>query len=62
MRCAKAREHLSHQRDEQLGPDQIGDLDRHLDGCTDCREYQADLVLASRLISATEPELPENFE
>jgi len=62
MRCAKAREYLSHQMDEQLSPDQIGDLDRHLDGCSDCREYQADLALGSRLISATEPELPANFE
>ena len=28
MRCAKARENLSHQMDEQLSPEQIGDLDR----------------------------------
>jgi predicted anti-sigma-YlaC factor YlaD len=62
MRCAKAREHLSDQRDEQLGPDQIGHLDRHLDSCTECREYKADLALGSRLIAATEPELPANFE
>ena len=62
MRCAKAREYLSHRLDDQLTPDRAGDLDAHLDGCVDCREYQADLALGQRMLAATEPELPANFE
>lgn len=62
MRCAKAREYLSHQLDEQLTPDRAGDLVEHLDACGDCREYREDLLLGRRMMAATEPELPENFD
>ena len=62
MRCAKAREYLSHRLDDQLTPDRAGDLDNHLDACAGCREYQADLALGRRLLAATEPDLPENFD
>ncbi|MCP4573179.1 MAG: zf-HC2 domain-containing protein [bacterium] len=62
MRCSKAQSYLSQELDEQLPADVIGDLDRHLDVCSDCREYRADLVLGQRLLTAAEPELPENFD
>jgi hypothetical protein len=62
MRCAKAREYLSHQLDDQLTPDCAGDLDAHLDDCPDCRAYQTDLAIGQRLLAATEPELPANFD
>lgn len=62
MRCSKAREFLSRHLDDQLPPAQTGELDRHLDGCDDCRQYQADLRIGQRLLAATEPELPENFD
>lgn len=62
MRCAKAREYLSHRLDDQLTPDRAGDLDAHLDDCAECRSYQADLAMGQRLLAATEPDLPANFE
>jgi hypothetical protein len=62
MRCAKAREYLSHQLDEQLTPDRAGDLAAHLDACGDCRAYREDLLVGRRIMAATEPELPPNFD
>jgi len=62
MRCGKAREHISLDLDGQLRPDRATGLMRHLDECADCRRYREDLVLGRRLLAATEPQLPENFE
>ena len=62
MRCSKAKEFLSRHLDDQLPPAQTGELDRHLDGCGDCRKYREDLRIGQRLLAATEPELPENFD
>jgi len=62
MRCSKAMEYLNSDLDAQLPPDVAGTLREHLDACADCREHQADLLLGRRLLSATEPVLPENFD
>lgn len=62
MRCNKAREGLSLEMDGRTPPDAAVALEQHLETCTDCREYRADLRLGRRLLSATEPELPENFD
>lgn len=62
MRCHKAREYVSQQMDEHLPPDVTVDLTRHLDSCADCREYRSDVLLGSRAMKATAPELPDNFE
>ncbi len=62
MRCSKAQSYLSQALDEHLPADVTLDLDRHLDDCADCRVYREDLVLGQRLLAASEPELPENFE
>jgi hypothetical protein len=62
MRCSKAREFLSRHLDDHLAPAETGELDRHLDGCDACRTYRADLLIGQRLLAATEPELPENFD
>ena len=62
MRCNKAQENLSLQLDGTLPPDLMGSLSAHLDICADCREYRDDLLMASRLLQATEPELPDNFD
>ena len=62
MRCSKAREFLSLEMDEMVPPDSTVDLERHLDACADCQEYRSDLLLGQRLLAATEPELPENFD
>jgi len=53
---------LSLEIDGLLPPDSLHELDRHLETCDDCLEYRADLQLGQRLLAATEPELPENFE
>ncbi len=61
MRCNKAQENISLQFDGALPPDLTGSLSTHLDGCADCREYRDDLLMGSRMLEATEPELPENY-
>ena len=62
MRCSKAREYVSQEIDAILPPDATGKLRGHLDSCSDCRQYHEDLLMGQRLLAATEPELPENFE
>ncbi len=62
MRCNKATGYLSQGMDEQLPPDVTVELTRHLDGCESCQAYREDLLVARRLITATEPEISENFE
>lgn len=62
MRCSKANEFLSLEMDGVLPPDATVDLRDHLDGCKDCSQYREDLLMGSRMLEATEPELPENFD
>lgn len=62
MRCQKAMDYVSQEMDEHLPPDVTVDLTRHLDSCSDCREYRDDLLLGCRAIRATPGDLPENFE
>jgi hypothetical protein len=62
MRCPKAKDYISQAMDEHLPPDVTMDLTKHLDACADCREYREDLKLASKALSATTCELPDNFE
>jgi len=62
MRCTKAREWLSLDLDGRIPPDKTISLEEHLANCGECRQYHADLQLGSRLLRATEPALPENFE
>lgn len=62
MLCSKAREFLSLKLDGVLPPDATVKLEGHLEECADCREYRSDLTLGQRLLAATEPELPDNFD
>lgn len=62
MRCNKAQEYLSLEIDDLCPPDSTIKLREHLDGCADCREYQADLQMGRRLLDATEPQLSDNFD
>lgn len=62
MRCNKAKDFLNRELDEQLPPVATGDLREHLDACAECREYHDDLLMGRRLLAATEPTLPENFD
>ncbi len=62
MRCRKARDYVSQEFDAVLPPDATGNLRDHLETCAGCREYREDLRLGQRLLAATEPHLPDNFE
>jgi hypothetical protein len=62
MKCRKAQEWISLQMDDQLAPERVGDLQDHLEACADCRQYRDDLQLGLRMMHATEPQLPENFD
>ena len=62
MRCNKAREFLCLEMDGMVPPASTLELEQHLDSCPDCQEYRSDLMLGKRLLAATYPELPENFD
>jgi len=62
MRCHKVKDYISQEMDEHLPPDVTVNLTDHLDSCADCREYRDDLLLGRRAMSATTPELPDNFD
>ena len=62
MRCNKAQENLSLQLDGALPADLTIPLSSHLDECSDCRDYRDDLLMGSRILQATDPELPDNFD
>ncbi len=62
MRCHKAKDFISQEMDEHLPPDVTVKLTEHLDSCADCLQFRDDLLLGRRAMSATTPELPDNFE
>ena len=62
MRCSKIHQYVSQDLDAVLPPDAAGALRDHLDACADCRGYREDLLMGRRILAATEPQLPENFE
>lgn len=62
MRCSKARDYLSRDLDGLLPPDATAGLRAHVDACADCQAFREDLVLGRRLLAATEPQLPDNFD
>jgi hypothetical protein len=53
---------LSRDLDGMLPPDATVGLREHVDGCVDCQAFRGDLVLGRRLLAATEPSLPDNFD
>lgn len=62
MRCNKARDYLSRDLDGMLPPDATVGLREHVDSCRECQAFREDLVLGRRLLAATEPRLPDNFD
>lgn len=62
MRCSRARDYLSRDLDGMLPPDATVGLREHVDGCADCQAFREDLVFGRRLLAATEPSLPDNFD
>lgn len=53
---------MSRDLDGMLPPDVTVGLREHVDGCRDCQAFREDLVLGRRLLAATEPRLPDNFD
>ncbi len=62
MRCSKARDYLSRDLDGLLPPAATTGLLEHLDACTECQSFREDLLTGRRLLAATEPQLPDNFD
>jgi hypothetical protein len=62
MRCNKARDYLSRDLDGMLPPDATVGLRDHVEACEACRTFREDLVAGRRLLAATEPRLPDNFD
>jgi len=62
MRCNKAQEYVNQELDAVLPPDRTGKLRDHLDACHGCQQYRTDMLLGQRLLAATEPVLPDNFD
>jgi len=62
MRCSKAHEYLSMEMDGILPADATVDLEKHLDSCSECRQYREEIRLGSRFLAATAPSLSENFD
>jgi anti-sigma factor RsiW len=50
--CAAARERLSAYLDRELGPRELGDLSRHLEGCPACTREEEALRRAAELLAA----------
>lgn len=53
---------MSRDLDGMLPPDATVGLREHVDACRECQAFREDLVLGRRLLAATEPSLPDNFD
>ncbi len=62
MKCSKVQEWISLEMDEQLAPENVRPLQDHLLACDECRGFREDLQIGLRMLHATDPELPENFD
>jgi len=62
MKCSKVQEWISLEMDEQLPPEHVGELQDHIEKCTECHAFRDDLQIGLRMLSATDPELPDNFD
>src|SRR5688500_18711320 len=61
MTCERAREQLQEQIDGTIDPVIARDLERHLDGCAECRGLAADLAAIADGTAALEPlEAPDH--
>jgi hypothetical protein len=62
MKCSKIQEWISLEMDDQLPPEHVADLQDHLESCDECRGFRDDLQVGLRMLHATDPELPDNFD
>lgn len=61
MLCYRARKMISLEIDGLLPAENTSSLDSHLQKCTSCLDYREDLRMGSRMLDATTPSLPDNF-
>lgn len=60
MKCGEAQQKISKMMDDELTPTQKEDVDKHLDECKVCREYQERLLKVEEALGRiAEPELEE---
>ena len=57
MRCREVVELITQYLEDALPPAERARLEAHLEGCAVCREYIAQMRLASRLLGRIQPEL-----
>jgi hypothetical protein len=62
MRCKQVQGWIGLESDGQLAPDKVPHLEMHLEVCSGCRTYRADLQLGRRLLCATDADPAEGFE
>ena len=62
MKCNKVHEWISLEIDDHLPPENVRPLQDHLQSCEECRGYREDLQVGLRMLQATDPVLPDNFD
>jgi hypothetical protein len=62
MKCRKFQDWISLEIDGQLPPEKVRPLQDHLLDCDACRAYREDLRIGLRMLHATDPVLPDNFD
>ncbi|HOX26309.1 MAG TPA: zf-HC2 domain-containing protein [Candidatus Krumholzibacteria bacterium] len=62
MKCGKVQEWIGLEIDGQLAPEYVAPLAGHLEACARCREFRDDLRIGLRMLHATDPVLPDNFD
>jgi hypothetical protein len=62
MKCRKVQEWISLEIDDQLPPEHVRHLQDHLQACDECRAFREDLHIGLRMLHATDPVLPDNFD
>ncbi len=62
MKCSRIQEWVSLEIDQQLPPENVRHLQDHLQACEDCRGFREDLQIGLRMLHATDPVLPDNFD
>jgi len=62
MKCGKVQEWISQEMDGQLAAEHVAPLAEHLEICASCREFRDELRVGLRMLHATDPVLPDNFD
>jgi hypothetical protein len=62
MKCHRIQQWISEEMDGQLAPEHVAPLAEHLQACDECRTFREDLRVGTRMLHATEPTLPDDFD